>query len=121
MKNIATLISLMAALVAAPGIASANYVGVSATTMYGTMEGGGANAAYVRAYGYANSTLYFGARDTTGATFTCYVTTANPIYQAAADIRNNMTDGTFIRANASASGQACTGVFHRKDSRDMFH
>lgn len=120
MKKIAIAISLLTSL-AIPGIASANFVLVTPTYMYGTMEGGGTQAQYVRAYGYGNGTLYFGARDNAGATFNCYVTTANPIYQAAADIRNNMTDGTFVRANAPASGQECTGVFHRKDSRDMYH
>ncbi len=120
MKKIAMVISLVTALVI-PGIASANSVIVGSTYMYGTMEGGGTHTHYVRAYGYGNSTLYFGARNSAGATFTCYVKTSNAIYQAAADIRNNMTDGTYVYAYATASGRECTGVFHRKDSRDMFH
>jgi hypothetical protein len=120
MKKFAMLISLFAVL-AVPGIASANYVVVTSTYMYGTMEGGGTQAQFVRAYGYGNSTLYFDARNSVGATFRCYITTTNPIHQAALDMLNGMTDGTFIRANAASSGGPCTGVFHRKDSRDMYH
>lgn len=104
-----------------PVIANANSVFVTATYVRGTMESGGTHTHFIRAYGSTNSTVYFDGRDPAGNYFSCFVPVSSSIYQAASDIRNNMTDGTYMLAAAPATGKECTRVFHRKDSRDMHH
>ena len=76
---------------------------------YNTSIGG---SPLVYAYGYANSAITIGGRDSDNDTFICYIATSSPLYAAAVDIKNNFTNGGAIRVTREKTSSACASLFH---------
>jgi hypothetical protein len=69
-----------------------------------------ATNSYIYATGYAGSYVGFFGYDGTNS-FSCYVSTTNPIYAQAVDIKNNLQDGSRLYVTKNAGNSECTNVF----------
>lgn len=114
--------STLAAAVLAPGLAfaagyhaSGNVSIIPDSVMQANMSvrynTSAAGSPYVYATGYAGSYVGFFGRDGDNEYFSCYVSTTNPIYQAAVDIKNNLQDGSRLYVTKNAGSSECTNVF----------
>jgi hypothetical protein len=85
------------------------------STMQGNMSvrfnAAAAGSPYIYATGYAGSYVGFFGRDSDNEYFSCYVTTGNPIYAAAVDIKNSLQDGSRLYVTKTAASSECTNVF----------
>jgi hypothetical protein len=70
-----------------------------------------AGSPYVYATGYAGSSVGFHGRDGSSQYFSCYVSTSNPLYAQAVDIKNNLQDGSRLYVTKNSSSSECTNVF----------
>ncbi|AJQ96981.1 hypothetical protein [Gynuella sunshinyii] len=119
--NVKTLLtafslSLIAGLASASGYHVTGYVNASSTSLYGSMNNryntsASTTTTYIGAYGSAGSTVTFFGRDGDGDTFSCYVTTSSTLYDAAIDIKNNLTNGGYLSVSKTATSTACTSVY----------
>jgi hypothetical protein len=114
--------SILAAGILTPGLALAagyhvnGYVSIvpdsvmqaNMSVRYNTTAAG---TPYVYATGYAGSYVGFFGRDSNNQYFSCYVSTTNPIYAAAVDIKNNLQDGSRLYVTKNAGNSECTNVF----------
>jgi hypothetical protein len=66
---------------------------------------------YIYAYGYAGSDVTFLGYDSDNEYFSCYVSTANPLYQASVDIKNSLQDGSLLYVAKNPDSSECTEVF----------
>lgn len=114
--------STLAAVVLVPGLAfaagyhaSGNVYIVPDSSMQANMSvrynTSAAGSPYVYATGYAGSYVGFFGRDGDNEYFSCYVSTTNPIYAAAVDIKNNLQDGSRLYVTKNAGNSECTNVF----------
>jgi hypothetical protein len=112
--------SLIVMAMFAPGLApAAGYYGsgnvyVSPNSyMQGNMSvrwNASAPGSYVYATGYAGSYVGFFGWDGTNS-FACWVSTTNPIYTQAVDIKNSLADGSRLYVTKNADSSECTNVF----------
>ncbi|HEX5055659.1 MAG TPA: hypothetical protein VFX02_04090 [Gammaproteobacteria bacterium] len=65
---------------------------------------------YMYATGYAGSYVGFFGYDGSNS-FSCYVSTTNPIYAQAVDIKNSLTNGGRLYVTKNADSSECTNVF----------
>jgi hypothetical protein len=68
------------------------------------------NSPYIYATGYAGSYVGFFGYDGTNS-FSCFVSTTNPLYAQAVDIKNNLQDGSRLYVTKTSSSSECTNVF----------
>jgi hypothetical protein len=105
----------------APGLASAagyyvpGYVYVGPNSyLQGNMNvrwnASAATNSYIYATGYAGSYVGFFGYDGTNS-FACYVSTTNPIYAQAVDIKNSLSDGGRLYVTKNSDSSECTNVF----------
>ena len=66
---------------------------------------------FVYAQGYAGGGVSFWGRDSNNRSFSCYVATSSPIYNAVVDIKNNLSNGSYLYVAKTASSSVCTNVF----------
>ncbi len=116
----AFLLALFVPALSQAGTFNTGYVVVGANYMYGTMHVRYTADAtqYLRAYGYANSTVYFSGRDIASNFFSCAVTPASAIYAAAVDFKNNLRNGSFLYVASDAAGN-CTSINFQNASYHM--
>lgn len=76
-------------------------------TMNVRHNGSAAGSPYVLVNGYADSSITIAGRDSSGEYFACYVTPGTPLYAAALDVKNNLSNGSRIYVYKQTNSTAC--------------
>lgn len=66
---------------------------------------------FIGADGYANSTLYFAARDRQGEELICMLAPGDDLYEAAVNIKNNLTNGSSLSFSKLPGSNKCGYVY----------